>query len=302
MGKATAPVLSGTEPVPVESVESVEQNGRGVGPLDASSQIAESSQAEFDGGLLCGRIHRDDGRPVPSAALTLIDPRGHQVARATGAGDGSYALSAPEAGSYVLIVSATGHQPAAVNVAVGRRRQQLDLTLMGSCELSGVVRTAGHGEPLPGATITLTDLCGEVLATATTADDGAYVCHGLVSGIYTVVAVAERMRPSATALTVPDGGLSRHDIELAPLAVLAGSAWADSRAAPDIHIRVLDESGELTATARTDENGRYIVPDLPAGRYTVVARGYPPVTSQITVSGGETTHDVRLGYRSEDGS
>ncbi|MFI6362354.1 collagen binding domain-containing protein [Nocardia sp. NPDC050630] len=287
---------------PVGPPESVEHNGRAAGHLDASSPIGQSSPAEFDGGLVCGRIHREDGHPVPSAALTLIDPRGHQVARATSDADGSYALSAPQAGHYVLIVSATGHQPTAVNVAIGQRSQQFDLSLTGSCELSGVVRTAGHGEPLPGATITLTDLRGDVLATATTAEDGTYVCRGVVSGTYTVVAVAEHMRPSATTLTVPDTGLSRHDIELVPLAALTGSAWADNRAAPDIHISVLDEAGEVTATARTDEDGRYIVSDLPAGRYTVVARGYPPVTSQVTVSGGEATHDVRLRYGPEDGS
>ncbi|WSG63561.1 carboxypeptidase-like regulatory domain-containing protein [Nocardia sp. NBC_01730] len=259
--------------------------------------MAELSGTDFGGGSLGGRIQREDGCPVPSAVLTLIDQRGHQVARAAGAVDGGYVISAPEVGSYVLIVSATGHQPAAVNVALGQRPQQLDLTLAGSGELSGVVRTAGHGEPLAGATITLTDLRGEVVGAAVSGRDGAYVCHDVVSGTYTLVAVVAHMRPAATTLTVPDTGVLRHDIELAAMGVVAGSAWAEGgRAVADIQITVLDAAGELTATARTDDNGRYVVADLPEGQYTIVARGYPPVTSQVTVSGGEVGHDVRLGY------
>ncbi|WP_433685736.1 MSCRAMM family protein [Nocardia sp. CA-119907] len=294
-------VLSEPEPVPAASVgghASVQQNGR-VYRVVAQTGLSTAglSGSDFDGGALGGRVHREDGRPVPGAVLTLIDHGGRQVARANSAADGGYAITAPETGGYVLIVSAMGHQPTAVNVSVDQRPQRLDLTLVGSGELSGVVRTAGHGMPLSGATVMLTDLRGEVVGAAVTGGDGTYVCHGVVSGVYTLVAVAEHMRPSATTLTVPDSGVLRHDIELAAMAVLAGSAWADGgRAVPDVLVSVLDAEGEVTATARTDENGCYVVTDLLEGQYTVVARGYPPVTGQVTVSGGEVAYDVRLGY------
>ncbi|WP_433527542.1 MSCRAMM family protein [Nocardia pseudovaccinii] len=299
-------VLSEPEPVSAASVTGhapVEQNGR-VYRVVASSQTGlstDGSGSDLAGGALGGRVHREDGRPVPGAVLTLIDHGGRQVARASSAADGGYAITAPETGGYVLIVSAIGHQPTAVNVSVGQRSQRLDVTLVGSGELSGVVRSVGNGVPLAGATITLTDLRGEVVGAAVTGGDGSYVCHGVVSGVYTLVAVAEHMRPSATTLTVPDSGVLRHDIELAAMAVLAGSARADGgRAVPDVLVSVLDAAGEVTATTRTDENGRYVVTDLLEGQYTVVARGYPPVTGQVTVSGGEIAYDVRLGYEPED--
>ncbi|MEU5762394.1 MFS transporter [Nocardia sp. NPDC047648] len=297
--EGTAQALSEPEPVLAAA-------GGGYGAGDPASNGAHRREprasfdgAEHEGRSLSGYVHREDGRPVPAAALTLIDQHGRQAARTGGGADGSYLLGAPDAGGYVLIVSAAGHQPAAVNVTVGDRPQQLDITLLGSGELSGVVRSGRQGEPLPGATITLTDLDGEVVGSATAAADGAYLCHGVVPGTYTLVAVAEHMRPSATALTVPDSGLLHHDIELTPMAVLAGSAWADGgRAVPDVQISVLDAAGVPTATTRTDENGRYVVTDLAEGDYTIVARGYPPVASQVTVSGGEVAHDVRLGYSS----
>ncbi|MEV5839223.1 carboxypeptidase-like regulatory domain-containing protein, partial [Nocardia sp. NPDC052112] len=225
MRKAAIQTSSESEPepalaTPVAEHTSIQQNGHGPYEVPALSQTTPPAAVFTGGGSLGGRVHREDGRPVPDAALTLIDHHGHQVARATGAADGGYTISAPETGNYVLIVSATGHLPAAVNVAIGQRPQPLDLTLTGGGELSGVVRTAGHGAPLPGATITLTDLRGEVVGAAMAADDGTYVYQGLGSGTYTLVAAAEHMRPTATTLTVPDSGVLRHDIELSPMAVL----------------------------------------------------------------------------------
>ncbi|MFE9322147.1 MFS transporter [Nocardia sp. NPDC052278] len=295
--EGAAEVLSEPEPVLAGAVGRISVDHDGNGVYVAAVVPQSHSSLEYEGASIGGRIGREDGRPVPGTVLTLIDQRGHQVSRASGDADGGYRIEAPAAGNYVLIASATGHRPEAVSVAIGQRPQLLDLTLTGSGELSGVVRSAGRGTPLPGATVTLTDIHGEVVGAAITAGDGAYVCHGVVSGTYTLVAVAEHMRPSATTLTIPDSGLLHHDIDMASMAVLAGSAWADgNRAVPDIQITVLDASGDLTATARTDANGRYLVTDLPEGHYTVIARGYPPVTTRVTVSGGEVTHDVRLGY------
>ncbi|WP_433724263.1 MFS transporter [Nocardia sp. CA-129566] len=300
--EGAAEVVSEPEPVLAGALSrhvSVEHDGNGV---YVAAVVPQSfSSGEYEGRTIGGRIGRADGRPVPGAVLTLIDQRGKQVSRTTGDADGGYLIGAPAAGNYVLIASATGHRPEAVSVAVGQRSQLLELTLTGSGELSGVVRSAGRGIPLSGATVTLTDTHGEVVGAAITAGDGAYSCHGVVSGTYTLVAVAEHMRPSATTLTVPDSGLLHHDIDMASMAVLAGSAWAEGdRAVPDIQITVLDAAGDLTATARTDANGRYLVTDLAEGQYTVIARGYPPIRSRVTVSGGEVTHDVRLAYEPDD--
>ena len=92
-----------------------------------------------------GRITHADGSAVPGAALTLIDQRGHQVSRATGSITGDFVLEPPAPGSYVLIVSAGGHQPAAVNLVVAGHPQRLDVPLQGSGELSGTVRVNALG-------------------------------------------------------------------------------------------------------------------------------------------------------------
>jgi hypothetical protein len=279
------------------------ENGHGAYELAAqttpfaTATAGMSSSVDTDGQPISGHIRRQDGSSVLGAALTLIDQRGRQVARATGNSDGGYTISAPGAGTYVLIVSASGHQPQASSVVVGQGPARLDLTLVGSGELSGVVRVAGRGTPLPGATVTLTDSRGEVTGASITTADGCYSFGGVGAGTYTLVASAERMRPVATLLTVPDSGVLQQDIELSSAVVLAGTARTDGeRLVPDARITVLAADGNVAAVARTDGEGRYVVSDLPEGDYTVVASGYPPATSQVNLLGGEATHDVRLGY------
>ncbi|WP_020418413.1 MFS transporter [Amycolatopsis sp. ATCC 39116] len=294
------------EPVLVGGRHALSDNGHGeyqlaaqTAPITNAVASAGADQALGTGGQpVTGTIRRQDGTPVGGAALTLIDQRGRQVSRATAGDDGGYRIAAPGGGTYVLIVSATGHQPQAASVVVADGPARLDLTLIGSGELSGVVRVAGKGSPLAGATVTLTDSRGEVTGAAISDAQGGYVFRGVGSGTYTLVASADRMRPVASLITVPESGVLQQDVEIAPAVLLAGTARTDGgRPVPDARITVLDAEGNVAAVARTDENGEYVVSDLPEGDYTVVASGYPPATSQVSLpGGGDIQHDVRLGY------
>ncbi|HKS45595.1 MAG TPA: MFS transporter [Amycolatopsis sp.] len=247
---------------------------------------------------ITGHVRRQDGSSIAGVALTLIDQAGRQVARATGGADGGYTIGAPRAGTYVLIVSAAGHQPQAASVVVGQGLARLDVTLVGSGGLTGAVRVAGRGTRLAGATVTLTDSRGGVTGASITGADGTYSFNGVGAGTYTLVASAEGMRPMATMLTLPDSGLLSQDVELIPAITLSGTARTEGdRVVPDARITVLDGEGNVAAVARTDGEGHYVVSDLPEGEYTVVASGYPPATSQVSLRGGaEAAHDVRLGY------
>ncbi|WP_329069343.1 MFS transporter [Amycolatopsis sp. NBC_01480] len=267
-------------------------------PITNSAAGAGLDRPTGNGGVpVTGHVRRQDGSHVSGAALTLIDQQGRQVARATGNGDGSYSVPTQGPGTYVLIVAAPGHQPQASSVVVGGGPAKLDVTLTGSGELTGVVRSVGMGNPLVNATVTLTDSRGEVNGAFITADDGVYTFNGVGAGQYTLVASGAHYRPVAVTLTVPDSGVLRHDVELAGAVLLQGTARTEGeRIVPDARITVLDENGNVAAVARTDGEGRYVVSDLPTGSYTVVASGYPPATSTVSLSDGEAEHDVRLSY------
>ncbi|SDX24680.1 drug resistance transporter, EmrB/QacA subfamily [Amycolatopsis xylanica] len=276
-------------------------NGHGEYKPDSGALTLPSAElsSDFGGGQpVTGHIRRQDGTHVTGAALTLIDQRGRQVARGTGAADGSYSVTTPLNGTYVLIVSAPGHQPQASSVVVGNGPAKLDITLTGSGGVTGVVRKAGEGSPVGGATVTLTDDRGDVSGAFITLADGAFTFQGIGAGHYTLVASGERFRPVALTLTVPDSGTIAHDIELTGAVRLTGTATTEEgRIVPDARITVLDKDGNVAAVARTDGEGKYLLTDLPEGAYTVVASGYPPATSEVTLTGGaEAQHDVRLGY------
>jgi EmrB/QacA subfamily drug resistance transporter len=267
-------------------------------PITNSVSDAEVDVPVGSGGVpVIGHVRRQDGSHVPGAALTLIDQRGRQVARATGGADGSYSVPSQGPGAYVLIVSAHGHQPQASSVVISNGPATVDVTLTGSGELTGTVRAAATGSPLAGVTVTLTDSRGEVNGAFITTTDGTYAFVGVGAGAYTLVASGPGHRPVAVTLTVPDSGVLRHDVELAGSVLLSGTARTEGdRVVPDARITVLDATGNVAAVARTDGEGRYVVSDLPAGAYTVVASGYPPATSQVELTGGEAGHDVRLSY------
>ncbi len=266
-------------------------------PLTASAADLEAIPVGAGGVPVTGHVRRQDGSHVVGAALTLIDERGRQVSRATGNADGSYSVPSQGPGKYVLIVSANGHQPQASSVVISGGPAKVDVTLTGSGGLTGVVKSAGPGTPLAGATVTLTDGRGEVNGAFITAEDGAYQFAGIGAGQYTLVASGAHYRPFAVTLTIADSGVLHYDVELTSAVQLSGTARTEGdRIVPDARITVLDTQGNVAAVARTDEQGQYVVPDLPAGAYTVVASGYPPATSQVELSDGEAAHDVRLSY------
>ena len=244
-----------------------------------------------------GHVCRQDGSHVPGVAVALLDQRGRQVSRGAGGADGSYSVPSHGPGAYVLIVSAHGHQPQAWNVVVGEGPETVDVTLTGAGELTGVVTVAATGAPLANATVTLIDSRGEVNGATITAADGTYAFTEVEAGAYTLVASGLGRRSVAAPLTMSDNGVLRHDVGLVSSVLLSGVARTEGdKVVPDVRITLLDGEGTVAAVATTDSAGRYVVRDLPPGAYTVVASGYPSVTSQVVLADGEAGHDVRLGH------
>jgi hypothetical protein len=103
------------------------------------------------------------------------------------------------------------------------------VSLTGIAALAGVVRQAEGGAPLAGASVTLTDASGQIVAGAVTGPDGAYHFTGLPDGHYTVV--ASGFDPVATPLSLSAG----HDLNVhlamgqnrgeRPLPAWSGDPW-----------------------------------------------------------------------------
>ncbi|GGU32490.1 MFS transporter [Streptomyces daghestanicus] len=256
------------------------------------------ARTPYPGGVpVCGTVQHPDGTVVPRAALTLIDAGGQQIGRGASGGDGRYALATPGTGAYVLIAAAGGHQPQAVSVTVGERPVELDVVLGGAGRLAGLVTTA-DGTPVRDATVTLTNVHGEVVASTRSGREGGYVITELVAGEYTLAGSAPAFRPAALPVTVQASRETRQDIELAGGAVLKGTVRAGGgRPVEDARVTLLDAAGNVVDTLTTGADGTFRFVDLSSGEYTVIAAGYPPVATVLQVAGGgRTERDLQLGH------
>ncbi|MEV5386795.1 MFS transporter [Streptomyces sp. NPDC052721] len=256
------------------------------------------ARAPYAAGVpVCGTVQHPDGTVVPRAALTLIDVAGQQIGRGASGDDGRYALSTPGSGSYVLIAAAGGHQPQAVSVTVGERPVELDVVLGGAGRLAGSVLTA-DGSPVRDATVTLTNVHGEVVASTRSGREGGYVITELVAGEYTLAASAPAFRPAALPVSVQASRETRQDVELAGGAVLRGTVRAGGgRPVEDARVTLLDAAGNVVDTLTTGADGMFRFVDLSSGEYTVIAAGYPPVATVLQVAGGgRTERDLQLGH------
>ncbi|WP_406731521.1 MFS transporter [Streptomyces sp. NBC_01794] len=249
-----------------------------------------------------GVVRGNEGTPVPQAAVTLISPTGRQLGRAVAQADGSYALDAPGAGSYVLIASADGFQPQASTVVVGVETLAYDILLSGTSGLTGTVRAAEGGAPIEGAMVIVTDVRGDVLATGKSAEQGEFAFGELVPGPVTVAVNAAGYRPLALPVEIGGQGVTRIEAALQAGALVQGAVrgGADRRPLADARVTLLDAAGNVVATATTGDDGAYAFADLNAGEYTVIATGYPPVAGALTVAGrGVDGHDIELAHPGE---
>ncbi|MHC3474502.1 MFS transporter [Streptomyces sp. 7R007] len=246
---------------------------------------------------LHGQVRDVLGAPVARAALTLLDPAGHQVARALSGEDGGYAVDTPARGSLVLIGSAPGHQPQVATLTLTDTPLSHDLVLpAGAGGLAGTVR-GGNGEALAGALVVATDAHGDVTASATTAEDGGYRLGDLPPGDYTLGVSAPGHRPAAVTATVSTDTASV-DIRLRVAATLRGRVRAqDGRALEDALVTLVDAAGNVVGTRTTSVDGSYCFTDLSSEQYTVIASGYPPVATPVTVDGSREGVDVLLGHK-----
>ncbi|MFD1830909.1 MFS transporter [Streptomyces desertarenae] len=248
-----------------------------------------------------GRVRGAEDAPVPRAAVTLISLTGRRLGRSVARGDGGYALDAPGAGTYVLIASADGFQPQASTIVVdGGPLLAHDILLNGTSGLGGVVRAAGSGEPVTGATVVVTDVRGDVLAAGQTGEQGLFTFAELVPGPVTVAVNAAGHRPAALPVEVGGTGVTRVEVELRTGARVRGTVRAAGGPLDDARVTLVDVAGNVVATATTGADGAYAFTDLDGGEYTVIAGGYPPVATGVRVSGhGVENHDIELAHPGE---
>ncbi|MFM9633018.1 MULTISPECIES: MFS transporter [Streptomyces] len=285
----------------------VEAGPEGTQRLAAVTTAAPTAEATADapagssGGIpVRGHVRGAESAPVPQAAVTLISLAGRQLGRSVAQADGSYGLDAPGTGSYVLIASADGFQPQASTVVVNGEPVAYDILLSGTSGLGGVVRAAESGRPVKDAMVVVTDVRGDLLATGTTGEQGEFAFTELVPGAVTVAVNAAGFRPRALPVEVGVSGVTRVELVLDAGARVQGVVQAPHGPLADARVTLVDAAGNVVGSATTGVDGAYAFTDLDGGDYTVIATGYPPVATALTVSGtGVDGHDIALAHPGE---
>ncbi|MEU8574008.1 MFS transporter [Streptomyces asoensis] len=266
----------------------------------AAVATAEAPRTPSAGIPVHGFVRGAESAPVAQAAVTLISLAGRQLGRSVAQADGSYTLDAPGTGSYVLIASADGYQPQASTIVVNGEPVAYDILLSGTSGLSGVVRAAGSGEHVKDAMVIVTDVRGDLLATAATGEQGEFSFAELVPGAVTVAVNAVGFRPRALPVEVGVTGVTRTEVVLEAGAQLQGVVRAPHGPLADARVTLVDAAGNVVGTATTGADGAYAFADLDGGEYTVIATGYPPVATALTVAGaGVDGHDIELAHPGE---
>ncbi|MFI6248861.1 MFS transporter [Streptomyces sp. NPDC051016] len=164
-------------------------------------------------GGLAGLVRAaDSGAPVAGAVVVVTDVRGEVLATQQTDGLGEFAVGDLVPGTVTLAVSSPKHRPLALPVEMtGTGTTRIEVELRPGAHVRGTVR--GAGGPLGDARVTLVDAVGNVVATTTTGEDGAYAFSDLDTGPYTVIATG--YPPQAAGVVVSGADIHDHDIELA---------------------------------------------------------------------------------------
>lgn len=245
--------------------------------------------------LILGHVADSTTSPLAGATVTLTDLAGRILDRGSTDSGGNYRLHAPAGGSHLVICTPAGHVPTAALVSVDTEPTRHDFRLTDAgASLSGTVTSADTGGPITGAVVSLIDARGDVAGTTTTSTEGSFTFVELLPGHHTLT-VAATSAPSVTHnLEVPVHGHVIQDVRMAARVRLAGTVRTTNTHAPvpEALTTLVTSEGHIVASAVTDNRGRFAFDDVNAGRYTIVASGYPPVAVKVQLRGRGPTRTV----------
>ncbi len=164
--------------------------------------------------------------------------------------------------------------------------------------LNGTVSNAATGTPLGGAQVNVT---GPVNRSATTGASGTFQ-FTLPVGSYSITVSAFGFINGSETVTITEGETTTQDFPLtpAPSGTLSGTV---SGASGPVASATVTINGTPIPPATTNANGQYSFASVPNGTYlvTVSAGGCFDAVSQSVTVNGNTTHNVTLPQRSDNG-
>ena len=316
----SAPDPAGAKPAGAGAgpATSIQLNGSVVGQapgkvhvgIAPTSLVDEAAQAATPVGVDPALLGQDG--KVLAQTVALVRPSSAAQARATlSQNDGAWAIGGVKApGYYLLVFAKAGYQTQryVVDSSSDAAKQPITVALVpGQGRLSGHVYGPG-GKPVGAAQVAITDGINSITtSTNSRGDGGGWQVSGLSTPDAYVVTVSHDGLSTETALTkLAAGGSATVDITLkSGVGSLVGRVVGVNSLGASAGLggaRVTATNGTITRSASTvtasasnaDIAGRYTLPDLPPGTYTLTAAadGYLPQTRQVTITPGSSGSTV----------
>ncbi len=202
---------------------------------------------------------------------------------------GNYTILDLAPGSYTVTASADGYQTKTVGASVtAGATTTVDFALeIPPGTIAGTVTDALTGNPIPGAAINVFQ--GVTLISSVLTDtNGQYTISEFLPGDYLVSANANLYQQQIKAATVASNATTTVNFALiAPPGTISGTVTDAVTTNPIAGATINVYSGQiLTATALTDPNGNYQIPNLAPDNYIVTASA---ATYQTQARGGTVT-------------
>jgi protocatechuate 3,4-dioxygenase beta subunit len=257
-----------------------------------------------------GFVEQPDGKPAPGARV-IASGTGDAVEADTSEG-GGFSLEVPPGLYHVASRQGalTGAAPSRIAVGAGMTVRDVRIRLGAAASLAGLVRRKGSGEPIGGASISITpgaltfslEQTQAEVASATSGADGRFEAGALPPGLYSVTVRARGFKKWARGgVTVLDGQRFDLTADLEAHGRIEGTVVdGDEKPLAGIHVtpesrwRMAPLEGALVTV--TDAQGGFVLEGLPPGEVFVAARRPGSEThlrEPVKVTPGETSR-VRL--------
>ncbi|MFC7370130.1 carboxypeptidase regulatory-like domain-containing protein [Fictibacillus iocasae] len=254
-------------------------------------------------GTLSGSVIDTDGNPITGSGTIIQVINESGIVQQTVAADnnGNFIINNLLPGTYILNVTATNFATGNVTVTVVENQTTNVIVALASlpATLTGLVADPTTGNPISGASVTVTDQNGVFISSGTTDNNGGFVIQNLPAGTFNVTANASGFGTDSRSVTLTPGETEFTQLSLLPNPGSITGIIRDAAGTPvaGATVRVLDSTGAFVATVLSDSSGLYLVPGLSAGSYqvNVNAEGFQTVVEGAqVVSNTATTLNITL--------